>query len=159
MAVRTIGTSPLAFVAALVLSCFAFLTIWGALDILRLGWCSDGWAECSPLLAVPAHALTCALLAGLASLPIVFAFRARLNAASAAKRISLAIACGILLVLVYPAALAIRSTIGTRFFPYETAIRFGPTGFFVVWTVLCLLVTSIVVSGAGFWLVKVNQRI
>lgn len=153
---RKVWTCALTFVAALALGCFVLLNLWGAIDVIRLGWCASSWTECSVMMDVPLHAGACAVLAGLASLPTLVMFRSRLSPLPATKLLSLALVCSVLLLLVYPATLEVRSAIASRYFPYVTVIRFGATGFFMVWTALSLVVISLAVSAALPWLQKVR---
>ena len=152
MAESVMRTRIVLFLLVLVMSCFVLIAAWGTIDMYRAGWCGGSLIDCDALPKVVLEAGACALLAGFAAIPMILTSRSKIAAYPWSTLLSLALSCAVLAVFVYPVALEIRSLISDRYFPYVTAIRFGSTGFYLVWTVLNLIVITIVIAVASRWL-------
>ena len=152
MAESVMRTRIVLFLLVLVMSCFVLIAAWGTIDMYRAGWCAGSLIDCDALPNVLLEAGACALLAGCAAIPTTLTSRNKIAGYPSSTLLSLAVSCAVLAVFVYPLALKIRSLISDRYFPYVTAIRFGSTGFFIVWTLLNLVVITIVIAVACRWL-------
>ena len=127
---------------------FLALSGWGLLDISRLGWCAGGLLSCDQARDALEHAGACALIsAAIALLAVVMTHGRQLQ--SAKFSIFLGLICSALLVMAYPASQSLRSAVAAQYFPYNTAIRFGPLGFYGVWTVVNGVAFTLIFAGAG----------
>jgi hypothetical protein len=119
---------------------FISLTIWGLSDVYRLNWCEAGWLSCDKAIEVVIYSFLSAIVAAAAAFLCVWAFRNRMKSLRPINLITVGVVCAVFLIAVYPLTHEIRGTIAAKAFPYVTAIRFGPQGFFAVWGAVSLLV-------------------
>ena len=131
-------------VGALLPTLFVLLAAWGLFDVNRLGWCETGLLSCPQALDVVVHALECAFVASGAALLCLWGFRKRWMSQRPVILVVMGVVIAGLLVAAFPVTLEVRSAIATQFFPYVTALRFGPVGFFIVWGAVSLLVCAAV---------------
>jgi hypothetical protein len=126
---------------------FLALSGWGLFDVARLGWCNGGLVSCAQAQDAVGHAFGCALVgAAIAFLAAILTKGRDLRSARHSLLVGLASAA--LLVVGYPITQSIRSALATQYFPYNTAFRFGPLGFYSVWIIVSILALVIALAGA-----------
>jgi hypothetical protein len=126
---------------------FVLLSLWGLFDISRLGWCDGRLLSCPQAREVAGHSFACAFVSALTAMIAALVLQERaLQSAKSAVFLGLAIAA--LLVISYPLSLNLRSAVAAQYFPYNTAIRFGPLGFYSAWITVNIIVVVVVFCAA-----------
>jgi hypothetical protein len=76
----------------------------------------------------------------------MYFFRRKLASRGTQLLLAMAITYGIALVLVFPFILDLREILASRFVPYVTSLRFGDTGFLIIWSVVSLAIAVLLIA-------------